>query len=216
MQIPCDVYPEGPQEEIVCAIAAAFGESVQAIGGAKGEPDRGRPSDTRSRTHIDLAQEYPEIYRQWMEHPTETQFPNGESFVQMQTRVVDAAYQLYARHHGKTIAIVSHGGVNRILLAAALGVSDANIFRIAQRYAARNLVTLIGYYPLVELMNACPLFHQYDSSPLPSECWQRCLLNRSLYCTLLPTPSVSLDGGRLLRTQSRCSQCPAGYRKRSR
>jgi alpha-ribazole phosphatase/probable phosphoglycerate mutase len=110
--------------------------------------------DFEGKLYDDIAQEYPEIYRQWMEHPTETQFPNGESFVQMQTRVVDAAYKLYARHHGETIAIVSHGGVNRILLATALGVSDANIFRIAQRYAARNLVTLIGDYPLVELMNA--------------------------------------------------------------
>jgi broad specificity phosphatase PhoE len=72
----------------------------------------------------------------------------------MQTRVVDAAYQLYARHRGETIAIVSHGGVNRILLAAALGVSDANIFRIAQRYAAMNLLTLIGDYPSIDLMNA--------------------------------------------------------------
>ena len=110
--------------------------------------------DFEGKLYDDIAQEYPKIYRQWMEHPTETQFPNGESFVQMQTRVVDAAYKLYARHHGETIAIVSHGGVNRILLATVLGVSNTNIFRIVQRYAARNLVTLIGDYPLVELMNA--------------------------------------------------------------
>ena len=68
--------------------------------------------------------------------------------------MVDAAHQLYGRHRGETIAIVSHGGVNRILLAAALGVANANIFRIAQRYAAMNLLTLIGDYPSVELMNA--------------------------------------------------------------
>jgi hypothetical protein len=43
--------------------------------------------------------------------------------------------------------------VNRILLAAALGVSNANIFRIAQRYAAINLLTLIGDYPSIDLMN---------------------------------------------------------------
>jgi alpha-ribazole phosphatase len=110
--------------------------------------------DFEGKLYGDIAQDYPEIYHQWMEHPTETQFPNGESFVQMQARVVDAAHQLYGRHRGETIAIVSHGGVNRILLAAALGVANANIFRIAQRYAAMNLLTLIGDYPSVELMNA--------------------------------------------------------------
>jgi alpha-ribazole phosphatase len=110
--------------------------------------------DFEGKLYGDIAQDYPEIYHQWMEHPTETQFPNGESFVQMQARVVDAAHELYGRHCGETIAIVSHGGVNRILLAAALGVANANIFRIAQRYAAMNLLTLIGDYPSVELMNA--------------------------------------------------------------
>ena len=110
--------------------------------------------DFEGRLYDDIAQEYPEIYRQWMEHPTQTQFPNGESFVQMQARVVDAAHELYAHHRGETIAIVSHGGVNRILLAAALGVSNANIFRIAQHYAAMNLLTMIGDYPSVQLMNA--------------------------------------------------------------
>jgi alpha-ribazole phosphatase len=110
--------------------------------------------DFEGKLYDDIAQGYPEIYRQWMERPAETQFPNGESFVQTQARVLEAAHELYARHRGDTIAIVSHGGVNRILLAAALGVSNANIFRIAQRYAARNLLTLIGDYPSVELMNA--------------------------------------------------------------
>ena len=106
------------------------------------------------RLYDEIAQEYPEIYRQWMEYPTETQFPNGESFVQMQTRVTEAAQALYARHRGETIAIVSHGGVNRILLAAALGVANENFFHIAQRFAAMNQVVLIGGdYPSVELMN---------------------------------------------------------------
>jgi alpha-ribazole phosphatase len=110
--------------------------------------------DFEGRLYGEISQEYPEIYRQWMEHPTKTQFPNGESFVQMQARVIEASHELYARHRGETIAIVSHGGVNRVLLAAALGISNENIFHIAQRYAAVNLLMQIGDYPSVELMNA--------------------------------------------------------------
>lgn len=110
--------------------------------------------DFEGQRYDDIARQYPEIYRQWMTHPTETQFPNGESFRQMQQRVIAAAHSLYDRHRGKTIAIVSHGGVNRILLANALGIPNANIFRIAQRYGAINMVKLIGDYPSVELVNA--------------------------------------------------------------
>jgi len=110
--------------------------------------------DFEGKLYDDIAREYPEIYRQWMEHPTETKFPNGESFVQMQARVIEAAHELYVRHRGETIAIISHGGVNRTLLAAALGLSNPNIFRIAQRFAAMNLLVLMGDYPSVELVNA--------------------------------------------------------------
>ena len=136
-------------------------ESATILAGASGCPvtveERFREidfGDFEGRRYEEIAGTYPEVYRQWMERPTETQFPNGESFAQMQARVIEAARDLYARHCGETIAIVSHGGVNRILLANALGVPDANIFRIAQRYAALNLLTLIGDYPAVDLMNA--------------------------------------------------------------
>lgn len=32
------------------------------------------------RTYDEIAALYPEVYRQWMEWPAETQFPGGESF----------------------------------------------------------------------------------------------------------------------------------------
>jgi alpha-ribazole phosphatase len=110
--------------------------------------------DFEGRPYDEIAQTHPEIYTQWMEHPTETQFPNGESFRQMQQRVLQAANEIYRRHRGNTIAIVSHGGVNRILLAEAVAIPALNIFRIAQHYAAMNLLVLIGNYPSVELVNA--------------------------------------------------------------
>lgn len=112
--------------------------------------------DFEGRAYDEIARLYPAIYQQWMEHPTEVQFPNGESFQAMRQRVLSTAKRLVAVHRGETIAIVSHGGVNRILLAEALGVPDANVFRIAQSYGARSLIQYIGDYPSVELMNAAP------------------------------------------------------------
>jgi len=62
---------------------------------------------------------------------------------------------LRQEHCGESIAIVSHGGVNRILLAEALGIPPARIFRIGQRYAAVNRIDYFGEEPLVEIINGC-------------------------------------------------------------
>ena len=110
--------------------------------------------DFEGHTYDEIAQSHPELYRQWMTRPTETQFPNGESFRQMRARVLCATREIFARHRGQSIAIVSHGGVNRILLADVLAVPDDRIFRMAQDFAAVNLVRWIGDYAVVEMMNA--------------------------------------------------------------
>ncbi len=111
--------------------------------------------DFEGRTYDDIAATHPDVYRQWMETPTEVRFPNGESFALMRVRVLNAYRALLAHHDDQTIAIVAHGGVIRIILADALGIPDANIFRIAQRYGALNLIRDFDGYPSVELVNAC-------------------------------------------------------------
>jgi alpha-ribazole phosphatase/probable phosphoglycerate mutase len=49
--------------------------------------------------------------------------------------------------------IVSHGGINRILLAHALQMPDRCLFRLDQGYAAVNLLSFIEDTPLVQLVN---------------------------------------------------------------
>ena len=44
--------------------------------------------DFEGKTYAELEIEFPEIFKRWMETPTEVEFPNGESFTQMQTRVL--------------------------------------------------------------------------------------------------------------------------------
>jgi len=106
------------------------------------------------RSYDNIAALYPDVYRQWMEHPTETQFPEGESFCQMSARVLAAAHVLLARHAGESIAMVTHGGPIRVILAELLGVPARNIFRIEQRYGALNRIRYRAGVPSVELVNA--------------------------------------------------------------
>lgn len=112
--------------------------------------------DFEGRTYDDIAHSYPDLYRLWMERPTEMQFPNGESFAAMRRRVTAALAGLRERHRGETVALVTHGGVIRVAIAEALSVPDNRIFGIAQQFAAVNRIAYLDGYPIVELVNAAP------------------------------------------------------------
>jgi alpha-ribazole phosphatase/probable phosphoglycerate mutase len=116
--------------------------------------------DFEGLAYDEIAARYPDLYRQWMETPTEIQFPNGESFSAMRSRVLRSFDTIQREREGQTVAIVSHGGVNRILLARALQMPDNCIFRLAQDYAAINLLELVDGLPSVGLLN-----HRSDARP---------------------------------------------------
>lgn len=109
--------------------------------------------DFEGLTYDDISKLNPELYRQWMEQPTEVEFPNGESFTLVKSRVSKAVAVLKDRHAGQSIALITHGGAIRISLAEVLSIPAGNVFRIAQRYAAVNLIQFLGGHPAVELMN---------------------------------------------------------------
>ena len=104
-------------------------------------------------TYGDIALRYPDSYAEWMNRPTAVTFPGGESFAEMAVRVRDALDRIRQRHAGETVAIVSHGGVNRIALAAALELDSHRIFRLAQAYACINVIDYLGDEPVVCLVN---------------------------------------------------------------
>ncbi|HZH15914.1 MAG TPA: histidine phosphatase family protein [Archangium sp.] len=104
-------------------------------------------------SYEEAEQRYPEVYAEWMAHPTRVRFPEGESYPEMRERVLSAGRVLRTRHAGETFVLVSHGGVNRTLLAEALGLPDANLFRMEQGYASVNIIDFYGDEPIVKLMN---------------------------------------------------------------
>ena len=133
-------------------LAAAHCCPIEAID-ALAEIDFG---EFEGRTYDEIAIRYPDLYRQWMERPTEICFPQGESFEAMWTRVTEAASAIRTRHMGQSIAFVTHGGVIRILIAEVLGVPRSHIFRIAQRYGALNLISYFENSSVVEVLNYSP------------------------------------------------------------
>jgi alpha-ribazole phosphatase len=141
--------PRSRAREGASILAAAGSHSVEVVDDLR-EISFG---DFEGLTYDEIAARYPELHREWMEKPTEVVFPNGESFPDMRARVLRAFAAIQCKHDGETVAIMSHGGVNRILLADALQVPDHCIFRLAQDYGAVNLLAFVRESPVVQLFN---------------------------------------------------------------
>ncbi len=76
----------------------------------------------------------------------------GETFDQLQARVIPKFEEIVSQHREDTLAIVAHGGVNRIILAHLLGIPMKNIFRIQQEYGAVNILQFYEDSPVAELI----------------------------------------------------------------
>jgi alpha-ribazole phosphatase len=109
--------------------------------------------DFEGRTYEEIEREHPELFRRWMETPTEIEFPNGESYERFQARALLALASILERHRGDTVAVVSHGGIARAILADCLSIPDAGIFRIDQSYGALSIVDWLDGVPIVRLIN---------------------------------------------------------------
>ena len=159
--------PRSRAVESARILAAAVNRPVE-IAADFGEIDFG---DFEGLTYDEIAGQFPGLYRQWMETPTQVQFPNGECFAQMRSRVLRLFHAILSKWNEQTVAIVSHGGVNRILLAWALQMRDNAMFRLAQDHAAINLIELVDGFPNVMSMNhtlcrridICPSFDGFVS-----------------------------------------------------
>jgi probable phosphoglycerate mutase len=87
-------------------------------------------------------------------HATGFRFPDGESFLEMQTRVVGTLADLVARHPGRTIVAVSHADPIKAAVAHALGVHLDLFQRITIGTASITVVAYGDGTPRVLTVNA--------------------------------------------------------------
>lgn len=84
----------------------------------------------------------------------------GESFADLQRRVLPVFQEISSGHDGNVL-LVTHAGVNRVILCHILGIPLGNLFRIEQSYGCLNLVASSADSFRVLGMNLtaqCPLF----------------------------------------------------------
>jgi 2,3-bisphosphoglycerate-dependent phosphoglycerate mutase len=102
----------------------------------------------------EVEQSRPDLFRSWMSDPTGVSFPGGESFADVRLRVLSAAEEIRARHRGGAVALVTHGGVTRAIVAASLSMPDEALFRLDQGYGAVSAVDWLGETPILRVLNA--------------------------------------------------------------
>jgi alpha-ribazole phosphatase len=112
--------------------------------------------ELEGRSYDEIQAAHPDLYRSWMQTPTQVVFPGGESYRQLRIRALTALGKIRARHAGELTAIVSHGGVLRAMLADCLRMPDEAIFRLDQSYGALSIIDWHDDIPLVRVVNAQP------------------------------------------------------------
>ncbi len=129
-------------------------------------------------TFNEIKEKYTQEFDAWVSNPLKFSPMQGESTIEVRDRVLNALNKILDNHSNivqsssrvvqnssklnnieqssttlNNIVVVSHGGVNRIILCHLLGIPFENIFRIEQDYGALNIVEIHDKYPMVKLLN---------------------------------------------------------------
>lgn len=94
-------------------------------------------------------------------YPTRVRFPEGETMRGAQARAVDTIEELYQRHPGQTVVVVSHSDVIKMIVAHYLGMHLDLFQRIDISPASISTLVLGSGMPFIHNLN--------DSSHNPKE-----------------------------------------------
>jgi broad specificity phosphatase PhoE len=103
--------------------------------------------------HRDIQKNDREIYRQWREEPHLARLPGGESLDDVKVRAIAALGEVIQRHPGKTLILVSHRVVCKVLICAILGLDNSHFWQITQDTTAINLIQHRKGKYILSLMN---------------------------------------------------------------
>jgi broad specificity phosphatase PhoE len=91
-------------------------------------------------TGDDIRRRDPAAFDRWMADVAGYRFPDGEDLAQLAARAWPAFEAIVAAHPGGAVAVVAHGGTNRVILCRALGLSPARLLALGQDYAALSVL----------------------------------------------------------------------------
>ncbi|MCR4433255.1 MAG: histidine phosphatase family protein [Caldiserica bacterium] len=106
----------------------------------------------------EVARDYPELYREYLEHIESFRFPQGETLEDLKDRSLRVINEALSTYNGRDILIVSHQVVTRVLICALLGISNALYWQIGQDPGCLNIFEHHRGKFYLKLLNYCPEF----------------------------------------------------------
>lgn len=104
-------------------------------------------------TFDEIAARYPQELEGRFRDLAGYRIPGGESLLDVQGRVLPRLREILADNPGRSLALVAHAGVNRVILADALGLSLSHFFRLDQNYGCLNIIDYFPDFTVVRLLN---------------------------------------------------------------
>jgi broad specificity phosphatase PhoE len=135
-------------------------QTARAIALAAGAPLAVEPALAEADTGLwtgltwqEVERRWPEACRAFRDDAERHGYLGGEDLAQVRDRVLPAIEALAGRHRGETVVAVSHGVVNRVLLAHWLGLPLRFARRLPQDNAGFSVVELAGADVQVRTLN---------------------------------------------------------------
>ena len=91
-------------------------------------------------TAAEIRDREPDAFTTWMADVAGYRFPDGESLADLTTRAWPAFETIVQTHAGRAVALVAHGGTNRLILCRVLGLPATRLLAVGQDYGGLTLL----------------------------------------------------------------------------
>ena len=105
------------------------------------------------RPHQEIREKDSKTYRQWVEEPHLVRLPGGESLDDVRVRAMAALEEVMRKHPEKTLVLVSHRVICKVLICAILNLDNSHFWQITQDTTAINLIQYRKGKYILSLMN---------------------------------------------------------------
>ncbi|MGB9552880.1 MAG: histidine phosphatase family protein [bacterium] len=104
----------------------------------------------------EVARDYPQLYREYIEHIESFRFPQGETLEDLKERALMVIKEGISNFEGGEILVVSHQVVTRVLICALLDISSSLYWQIGQDPGCLNIFEFFRGKFFLKLLNYCP------------------------------------------------------------
>ena len=150
--LPVDVIFASPLQRAVETAILAFGKEARII--TDSSLREFHFGEWEGLHFSDIAKRYPELWKTWVHDWEHTNIPGAEAFTAFAQRVISFSTGLLHSHQGQNLAIVSHGGWIRALLAHLFsGSAGTGYWKFKVENATITEVEFAGDLPILTRFN---------------------------------------------------------------